>query len=190
MRWIIDTSAWGRRDIPAVKSQLTDILAEEDDGEFVLSPIVLLELMRGPQGDAVAREHEILTSSMQTLPVDAQTFELAAAAMQRLASVTAEGHRLPVPDLVTAALAHQHGCGVVHLDDDFEQLAQHGGLRFEARRIELPEAGADGGADHPQAGGQRALKRELWQLLHQKPIAEAQEILERIVQELRRGSAG
>jgi predicted nucleic acid-binding protein len=187
VRWIVDTSAWARRDIPAVKQQLGDILAEEHDSEFVLSPAVLLELMRGPQGDDVARECDALTSSMETLPANAETFVLAAIAMQQLASVSAEGHRLPVPDLVTAALAHQHGCGVVHLDGDFESLAQHGGLEFADRRIELPEDDPDGGAGHLRAGRQRALKQELGQLLHQKPIGEAEEILERIVEDLRKG---
>lgn len=185
MRWIVDTSAWSRRDIPAVRTQLSEILAECEDSEFVLSPTVLLELMRGPQGDAVAREHAALTAIMETLPTDTHTFALAASAMETLAAVSAEGHRLPVPDLVTASLAHQHGCGVVHLDDDFEELARNSGLNFEQRRIELPEDAPAGGTGHPAAGRQRALKQELSQLLHQMPILDAEAALERVVRELR-----
>lgn len=184
MRWMVDTSAWSRRDVPEIRQQLQDILAESPDSELVLSPSVLLELMRGPQGDEVARERETLTRSMETLPADARTFELAAGAMETLASASAEGHRVPVPDLVTAALAQQHGCGVVHLDGDFERLAQHAGLGFEQRRLELSDDGEDRGLSHPAAARQRALRQELAQLLHQRPVREAEAILERMVREL------
>jgi predicted nucleic acid-binding protein len=190
VRWIVDTSAWSRRDIPEVRAQLTEILAEEQDSELVLSPSVLLELMRGPQGDEVARERERLTAGMETLAADARTFELAAGAMECLASVGPEAHRLPVPDLITAALAHQHACGVVHVDEDFELLARRSGLEFEQRRIELPGDRSGSATGHPQANKQRALKQELSQLLHRKPVAEAEEILERVVRELREGDSG
>ncbi len=185
MRWIVDTSAWSRRDIPKVNEQLNDILSEHEDSVFVLSPAVLLELLRGPQDEEVAVERETLTESMELLPADAKTFELAADAMQALAAHDAEAHRLPLSDLVTAALAHQHGCGVIHLDEDFEQLAHHSGLSFEQRRIELPDDDSERGTAHPVADRQRALKQELAQLLHQKPVFEAEEFLERFVGELR-----
>jgi len=184
MRWIVDTSAWSRRDLPEVNEQLNDILSEHKDSVFVLSPAVLLELLRGPQNDEVAVERETLTDSMELLPADARTFELAADAMEVLATHNAEAHRLPLSDLITAALAHQHGCGVIHLDEDFEQLAWHSGLSFDQRRIELPDE-SESGSDHPVADRQRALKREFAQLLHQKSVSEAEEFLERFVEQLR-----
>ncbi|HWT92296.1 MAG TPA: hypothetical protein VN238_04820 [Solirubrobacteraceae bacterium] len=93
--------------------------------------------MRGPQGTAVAAERHDLEGSLQLVEADARTFALAGDAMERLAEHAAEAHRLPVPDLVTAALAHQHGCGVVHVEGHFDLLAAHGGLAFEVRRLEL-----------------------------------------------------
>ncbi len=39
---------------------------------FVLSPAVLLELLRGPQSEEVAVEREILTANMELLPADAR----------------------------------------------------------------------------------------------------------------------
>jgi len=172
---------------PNVNEQLNDILSEEQDSVFVLSPAVLLELLRGPQDDEVAVERETLTTSMELLLADPRTFALAADAMVVLATHDAEAHRLPLSGLITAALAHQHGCGVVHVDEDFEQLAQHSGLRFDQRRIEieLSDGDSEGGSRHPVADRQRALKRELAQLLHQKPASEAEELLERFVEELR-----
>ncbi len=142
MRWIADTSAWSRRHHPEIGVQLDAIIGEKDTAEFVLSPTVLLELMRGPQGEQVAAERRVLTSGMAVLPVDGETFELAANAMQTLATVSPEAHRLPMPDLVTAALAHQRGCGIVHLDGDFEQISAHAGLRFEQRRLDVPSGGS------------------------------------------------
>jgi len=184
VRWIVDTSAWARRDDPAVKQQLNTLLSEAE--ELVLSPAVLLELLRGPQGEQVAEERESLTSAMTTLVADAKTFELAAAAMERLALYAPEAHRLPVADLVTAALAHQYECGVAHVDGDYEQIAEHGGLTYRHRRLAL---GAGGRRQHPIAGRQRALKRELAQLLHQIPARDSEALLERVVQEVRDAAA-
>jgi predicted nucleic acid-binding protein len=151
VRWLVDTSAWSRRLLPHVAQQLQGILAEEEDSELVLSPSVLLELMRGPQHEAVAEERRTLTRAMEVLGVDDRTFELAAEAMERLALHQAEAHRLQIPDLITAALAHQHGCGVVHIDEDLKLLEAHGGLTFEARKLELPppDDNKDGASSWP-----------------------------------------
>lgn len=181
MRWLVDTSAWARRGLPGIADQLAALLDEYDDAELVLSPAVLLELLRGPQGAAVATARRELEGSLPVLEADARTFALAADTMERLAAHAPQAHRLPVPDLITAALAHQHGCGVVHVDGDFDLLAAHAGLDFEARGLNLPSA-----ADAPTpATRQRELKRELAQLLHQMAIPDAEAFLERAVAQAR-----
>jgi predicted nucleic acid-binding protein len=191
VRWLVDTSAWARRALPHVAEQLAAILDEDPDSEFVLSPAVLLELMRGPQGAEVGEARRELEGTMQVLAADGATFELAADAMERLAEIAAEAHRLPVSDLITAALAHQHGCGVVHLDGDFTLLAEQGGLAFEARGLELPapdgEAGSSAGPS--PAVRQRTLKKELSQLLHQMSFADAEAFLEGAVEQARERAA-
>lgn len=93
--------------------------------------------MRAPQGTAVAVERAALEQAMVVLSVDAETFSLAAGAMEELAAHSATAHRMPIADLVTAALSHQHECGVVHCDGDFETLRAHGGLAFTTLRIEI-----------------------------------------------------
>jgi len=98
----------------------------------------------------------------------------------------ADAHRLPVTDLVTAALAHQHECGVAHVDGDYAEIAEHGGLTYQHRRPSLP---AEGGGEHPVAGRQRALKKELAQLLRQLPTKDSEALLERVVQEAREAAA-
>ena len=37
-------------------------------------------------------------------------------------------HRLPIPDVLIAACAQQHGLGVLHLDRHFDLLSEHLGL--------------------------------------------------------------
>jgi predicted nucleic acid-binding protein len=123
---------------------------------------------------------------MTLLAADAQTFELAADAMERLAMHQPEAHRLPLADLLTAALAHQHGCGVVHFDGDYEAISEHGGLNFKSRQITVT---GEGGGEHPVAGRQRALKADLAQLLHHMPVEQAEKFLERVVEEARAAAA-
>lgn len=175
MRWIVDTSAWARRRVPAITRQFDDMLAV-DGTELLLSPTGMLELMRGPQDVEVAAERRRLTAGMELLGVDDLTFQLAAGAMERLALHQPQAHRLPLADLITAALAHQHDCGVVHIDRDFELLASESGLALNTRELQLP-------SPHDQTSAspgmkQRALKKELAQLLHQMPIADAEGFLE------------
>lgn len=189
MRWVVDTSVWSRRDLPEINEQLKEVLGEAPDSELVLSPAVLLELMRGPKKKAVAAERKALTDSMTVLAVDAATFELAADAMESLATYRAEAHRLPIPDLITAALAHQHGCGVLHIDDDFSLISEHSSRNFEQRELAQAPPDGDDAKPHP-AKVQRQLKDELAQLLHQMPVSDAESFLQRVVEEARAETGG
>jgi len=184
MIWILDTSAWARRDVPAVRRALDEMMGDEGI-EFVLSPAVLLELLRGPQGGAVAQEHRLLRESFRILAADAETFRLAAEAMEQMALVAPEAHRIPITDLVTAALAHQHGGGVLHFDGDYDTIAANSALHLETRLVCRAEdlSSTD---EHPIAGAQRALKRELFQLLHHRSVADAEAFLRQAVDDLRR----
>jgi predicted nucleic acid-binding protein len=182
VRWLVDTSAWSRRRIPGVAAQLTALLDEAPDNELVLSGPVLLELLTEPQGVNVATTETTLREAAEILAPDDETFRLAAQLMANLAQAGADFHRRPIADLLTAALAHQYGYGLVHIDRDFELIAQHGGLAFTQRRLELPEAS---GEPHP-AAPQRALKRELHQLLHRLPADIAETVLRRAIAEAHR----
>ncbi|HET6508211.1 MAG TPA: PIN domain-containing protein [Baekduia sp.] len=182
MRWLVDTSAWSRRRIPEVAAQLAALLDEAPDNELALSGPVLLELLTEPQGANVATTETTLREAAEILAPDDETIRLAAQMMANLAQAGTDFHRRPIADLLTAALAHQHDCGLVHVDSDFELIAQHGGLAFTQRRLELPESN---GAPHP-ATSQRALKRELHQLLHQLPINTAETLLKQAIVDAQR----
>ncbi len=181
MRWIVDTSAWSRLHRAEVREQVEELLGE--DSELVLSPAVELEILRAPQWDAVSAKRRELEEAMDVLRADAETFSLAADAMERLARHRAEAHRRPIADLITSALAHQHGCGVIHLDGDFELLAEHGGLAFDVVRVKLADGGMEPTA-HP-AAKQRQLKTELAQLVHQMPLDQAERFLAGVVDQAR-----
>ncbi|RYG67810.1 PIN domain-containing protein, partial [bacterium] len=185
VRWIVDTSAWARRDLPGVANQLEALLDEDESAHFVMSPAVLLELLHGPQREDVGSLRRAFESEFEVLETDAQTFVLAADAVEALSALGPEAHRLPIPDLVTAALAHQYGCGVVHVDGDFSVLAQHSGLTFSEHRIELPVTTGEPGDEHP-AADLRAMVKEMRQLLHRRPLPDAEAFVEGVLQQLRR----
>lgn len=168
--WLVDTSAWSRRHLEPVADELTELAA--DPGGLWVSPPVLLELLREPQGTAVSEERETVLAILKLAPVDNETFALAATAMEQLALHQPEAHRLPVTDLVTAAIAHQRELGVVHCDDHFELIAEHSGLAVGQHRIEVPPPARA----HP-AASQRELRRELAQILHTIPHAKAEAFL-------------
>jgi predicted nucleic acid-binding protein len=80
------------------------------------------------------RAFEQLEAELDTfheLRMDAETMAIARTAQRELAA--ASHHRVPVPDLLIAACAHQHRAAVLHLDRHFEKLATV--LSFEPVRI-------------------------------------------------------
>lgn len=66
------------------------------------------------------------------LRVDAETIAIARTAQRKLAGKSQ--HRVPMPDLLIAACAHQHQAAVLHLDRHYETLARV--LAFTPVRLE------------------------------------------------------
>lgn len=179
MRWILDTSAYSRRHVPEVEQQIRELLEENDDNELVLSPAVLIELLRAPEGDKVEMLRTDLALGFVTLPINDNTVELATDAQISLAVNTTEGHRMPISDLLTAAVAHQQGCGVAHIDSHFTMLARHTDLRFQERRLQLPSesAGTDSAIKRV-----RDLRKQLARELSRKASADAAGVLEQALE--------
>jgi predicted nucleic acid-binding protein len=69
VRWIVDTSAWSRRGIPDIAEQINAILDEDPANELVLTGPVLIEILREPQGEAVAAARAGLEGAMTVLAV-------------------------------------------------------------------------------------------------------------------------
>jgi predicted nucleic acid-binding protein len=117
---LIDKSAYVRGDA-----------AVRDDDELCLCAVTRLELLYSARSGS---DHEVLEEDLdqfRELWIDAETFAIARSAQRELA---AHGqHRLPIPDLLIASCAHQHGAEVLHVDRHYETLA--GVLAFTPRRL-------------------------------------------------------
>jgi predicted nucleic acid-binding protein len=118
---LIDKSAYARGE-PAA--------AETD--ELCLCAVTRLELLYSARS---TRDYELLEDDLQQfreLRMDVETFAVALAAQRELA---ARGqHRLPIPDLLIASCAQQHGADVLHVDRHYDALAQV--LAFRPRRLD------------------------------------------------------
>ena len=63
--------------------------------------------------------------------MDAETFAIALGPQRELVAMAR--HRVPIPDLLIAACAQQHGADVIHVDRHYERLAEV--LAFTSLRL-------------------------------------------------------
>lgn len=119
---LIDKSAYVRGEASEAS------IADSDD--LCLCAVTRLELLYSARS---ARDFELLDDDLQQfrdLRMDAETF---AVALQAQGELAARGqHRLPVPELLIASCAQQHGAEVLHVDRHYDVLAQV--LAFRSRR--------------------------------------------------------
>jgi predicted nucleic acid-binding protein len=95
--------------------------SDELEGELCLCAVTRLELLYSArsQDDYVRLQDDL--ASFRELRMDAETFAIATGAQRELAA--GGRHRVPLPDLLIAACAQQHGADVVHVDRHYEVLA-------------------------------------------------------------------
>lgn len=120
---IVDKSAWVRATEPAYASGWNALSAAD---RLRLCDVTILEVLVSARSASDARELERGLDAFPRVRMDATTFGAARAALRELAARGA--HRLPVPDVLIAACAQQHGVGVLHLDRHFDVLAAHMGF--------------------------------------------------------------
>ena len=63
---------------------------------------------------------------------DHETTEIALGLQQRLATAAVAGQPVRTADILTAALAVQHGVSVLQYDADYDEIAERGGEHFES----------------------------------------------------------
>jgi predicted nucleic acid-binding protein len=118
--WIIDKSAAARAQDPVVGPQLIEMA-----GSLFVCPVGELEQLYSARS---ARDYDDLKTDLHANfdVVDAPTDVLVRALqLQRdLARHHGMWHRTPIPDLLIAETALHHGLGVVHVDGDFERIAE------------------------------------------------------------------
>lgn len=101
-------------------------------GEPCLCAITRFEVLYSARSPSAFEQLEVELDVLHELRMDAETFAIARTAQRELAARSQ--HRVPVPDLLIAACAHQHGAAVLHLDRHYETLARV--LLFTPVRLE------------------------------------------------------
>jgi predicted nucleic acid-binding protein len=118
--WLLDKSAAVRLKDPAVRSQLADVIAD-----LFVCPVGQLEQLYSAQS---AREYdrtaEQLDSEFDTVDAPPDVLNRALQLQRDLAHHRGLWHRMPIPDLLIAETALYHDLGVVHVDRDFERIAE------------------------------------------------------------------
>jgi predicted nucleic acid-binding protein len=118
--WVLDKSAAARRADPAVSAQLGELA-----GELYVCPLGELEQLYSARSatdyDAL---REQLHLSFETVSAPDDIFERAFRLQHDLAHHHGMWHRTPIPDLLIAETALHHDLGVVHVDRDFERIAE------------------------------------------------------------------
>ena len=62
--------------------------------------------------------------ALEWLPVSEAVMDRALQVQRLLAAHRGNGHRRPIPDLIIAAAAELHGAEVLHVDGDYDMIAQ------------------------------------------------------------------
>lgn len=118
--WILDKSAAARAEEPAVANALAELA-----GRLYICPVGELEQLYSARS---ARHYDDLKadlrSTFSTVSAPADLFERALRLQQDLAHYHGMWHRTPIPDLLIAETALHYRLGVVHVDGDFDRIAQ------------------------------------------------------------------
>ncbi len=118
--WLLDKSAAARSADQQVGARLSELA-----GSLHLCPVGQLEQLYSARS---AEEYDALDTDLRdTFPiVDAppDVFDRALELQRDLAHHHGMWHRTPIPDLLIACIALHHGLGIVHVDRDFERIAE------------------------------------------------------------------
>jgi predicted nucleic acid-binding protein len=118
--WIVDKSASTRVDEAGILEELDQVA-----GSLFVCPVGELErrfsARSADEYDRVAGE---LRAAFPRAEAPADIFDRALSLQRDLAHHHGMWHRIPIPDLLIAETALHHGLGVVHLDRDYERIAE------------------------------------------------------------------
>lgn len=118
--WLLDKSAAARSAENPVKSQLAELA-----GSLYLCQVGQLEQLYSARS---ARDYDSLATDLaatfEIVPAPPDLFDRALELQRDLAHHHGMWHRTPIPDLLIACTALHRGLGVVHVDRDFERIAE------------------------------------------------------------------
>jgi predicted nucleic acid-binding protein len=136
---LIDSSAWTRLSLGVVEPQReVEVSRMFEDGTLGVCTPFMLEVGFSARDTRHHAQNTERFSALPRFPFD-QTAEVRAVEAQ--AQLARAGHhRLPVVDLMIAAIADRHGVGILHYDSDFDVIRERTDLRFES--VWLAERGS------------------------------------------------
>jgi predicted nucleic acid-binding protein len=118
--WVLDKSAAARSANPWVGRELAELA-----GLLFVCPIGELEQLYSARS---ARDYDDLKDDLhanfEILAPPPDIFDKALRLQHDLAHHHGKWHRTPIPDLLIAETALHHGMGVVHVDGDFDRIAE------------------------------------------------------------------
>ncbi|HLI42338.1 MAG TPA: PIN domain-containing protein [Streptosporangiaceae bacterium] len=118
--WVLDNSAAARAADDAVAQQLAQL-----PGDLFVCPVGELEqLYSARSASDYDRLKASLRASFETIEAPPGLLGRALRLQQDLAHHHGMWHRTPIPDLLIAETALHHGLGVVHLDRDYDRIAE------------------------------------------------------------------
>ena len=118
--WVLDKSAAVRQRDPVVGLQLTEyagVLYVYQVGE-------LEQLYSARSAQDYGARRDDLHDSYEVVAAPPDIFERALRLQRDLAHHHGMWHRLPIPDLLIAETALFHNLGVLHVDGDFDRIAE------------------------------------------------------------------
>jgi predicted nucleic acid-binding protein len=118
--WLIDKSAAERSHHPIVSAQL----AELANALYVCPMGELEQLYSARSGPDYDRLQQALHDGFERVAAPPDIFERALRLQRDLAHRHGLWHRMPIPDLVIAETAIYYEFGVVHVDGDFDRIAE------------------------------------------------------------------
>ncbi|MDQ3091574.1 MAG: PIN domain-containing protein [Actinomycetota bacterium] len=154
-RLLIDLSAWARSGHADARDRWAALL----QGDHLLChPVFALELLHNATdpGD-YRRLREDLDKGFDWVWLDGKTADIAIGMQQKMATSAPTGQRVKTADLLIAALAVQHGVGVLHYDADYDLIRDRGGESFDSEW--LAKRGSLEGAKEAPASARRAYSK-------------------------------
>jgi hypothetical protein len=118
--WILDKSAAARADEPVIGRQLAELGVP-----LCVCPIGELEQLYSARSALDYDEQKAeLHAAFQIIDAPPDLMSRALALQRDLAHHHGMWHRTPIADLLIAETALHHGLGVVHVDRDFDRIAE------------------------------------------------------------------
>lgn len=126
---LVDNSIYARRDHPVVVERWAQAAGNEQ--LILVQPMLMEVLYSAKNGEAAGEESSDLQDAFGLEVFDAEVWDLAIATQIQLARVgNGYQRRFSIPDLLTAALAHSRGYGVLHYDGDYDEIRDNSDLDY------------------------------------------------------------